>query len=160
MCFYDQRASLSFVTAAVCGGNYTECLRLLLIAERSSSMPTGSFRDEMEGREDKEWRKRVNNYFPFFLSFFLSIHLPTHNPLLRLPSHHFLLALCPCLPLLSRILMLMELISCCVILFFFLICTLYHWGLPGGRWGRRWAPGELGRLWWRWEIRKGALRRR
>lgn len=77
MFFYDQKASLSLVTAAVCGGNYAERLQLLLIAE-SSFTPTGSFRDKMEGREDKdkEWRKRVNNYFPFF---FLSIHLPTHS---------------------------------------------------------------------------------
>lgn len=54
--------------------------------------------------------ERVNNYFHFFLS----IHLPTHNPLLRLPSLHLL-----CFPLMSRILMLMELISCCAVLFFF-----------------------------------------
>lgn len=65
--------------------------------------------------------ERVNNYFHFFLS----IHLPTHNPLLRLPSLHLL-----CFPLMSRILMLMELISCCAVLFFS-ICTSYRRGLLG-----------------------------
>lgn len=40
------------MTAAVCGGNYAERLRLPLIAERSSFTPTGAF-GETRWREKK-----------------------------------------------------------------------------------------------------------
>lgn len=55
--FLWPEGKLSFVTAAMCGGNYAERLRPLLIAERSSFTPAGFFREE-RWRGKKEDRDR------------------------------------------------------------------------------------------------------
>lgn len=84
--FLWPEGKLSFVTAAMCGGNYAERLRPLLIAGRSSFAPAGFFREEgkKDGKPETENRERVNNP-----SVPLSICLPTHIPSLCFPSLWF-----------------------------------------------------------------------
>lgn len=50
--FLWPEGKLSFVTAAMCGSNYAECLRPLLIAGRSSFAPAVFF------REEERWGKK------------------------------------------------------------------------------------------------------
>ncbi len=83
--FLWPEGKLSFVTAAMCGGNYAERLRPLLIAGRSSFAPAGweRWRKKKMVRQ-RQRMERVNNP-----SLPLSFYLPTHIPLLCFPSPRF-----------------------------------------------------------------------
>lgn len=77
--FLWPEGKLSFVTAAMCAGNYAERLRPLLIAGRSSFVPAGFFRGERcRKKTETENRDRVNNS-----TLPLAICLPTY-----IPFHH------------------------------------------------------------------------
>ena len=115
----------SFVTAAMCGGNYAERLRPLLIAGRSSFAPAGFFREEERRKGRRQWDGEQGESKQ---SLSPSIHLSSHSyPLTVLSISN---TSCSCSPrlallLMSGILMLIELITCGVFFFFFFlsICT-------------------------------------
>lgn len=121
--FLWPEGKLSFVTAAMCGGNYAERLRPLLIAGRSSSMPAGFFREEerwrkKDGKTETENGESKQSFSPSFF-------LPSYSyplTMLSITEMSCTSSPCLCLPLLSRILMLIELITCGM-LYFFSICT-------------------------------------
>lgn len=74
--FLWPEGKLSFVTAAMCSGNYDERLRPLLIAERSSFTPAGFFRMERWRKKedkDREYRESKQLFFPSFYIFPLII---------------------------------------------------------------------------------------
>lgn len=102
------------MTAATCTGNYAERLRSFLIAGRSSFVPAVFFRKE-------RWRKKKDSKAENKQSFAtIPLISPYHAFHHRDFQYQFSVLV---LLLMSRILMLMELITYGVVLFFISVCT-------------------------------------